>query len=100
MKRIIGFCALIFTCEAMLAQSFVRTGPEDNNRDANGKIQRSEYITNEWYDNWVFQVYGGAQTMISGYADKGNTGFDLGTAVITPAIRTLTANFPHFCNHL
>ena len=84
-KFIILF-ALLLSCEAMRAQSFVRTGPEDNNRDANGKVQRSEYITNEWYDNWVFQVYGGAQTMISGYADKGNTGFDLGTAVITPAI--------------
>lgn len=63
----------------------LHTSPEDNNRDANGKIQRSSYITNEWYDNWELGVSGGVQTMISGYADKQNTGFDIGTGVLTPS---------------
>ena len=53
-----------------------RDGPENANRDANGKYQRSGYITNPWYDNWSFGLAGGIQSL---------TGNHNGTVIVTPA---------------
>lgn len=77
----------VLSSVAVFAQTFEHVAPEDNNRDANGKISRSGYITNEWYDNWSISVAGGAQTIISGFPERqNNKGFDTGTAVFTPAL--------------
>ncbi len=40
-----------------------------SNRDQNGKIIRSGYITNPWYDNWVISAGAG----VSAVTAKGNT---------------------------
>lgn len=38
--------------------------PENNNRHADGKIDRGSYLTNAWYDNWTFGLAGGIQLML------------------------------------
>lgn len=55
----------------------------NTNRDENGKIIRTGYLTNPWYSNWSIGVSFGGQTMVSG-TDEHNTGFDNHTARITP----------------
>lgn len=50
------------------AQEFQTEYPTST-RDDEGKVIRSGYITNEWYDNWVISVDGGASTTLSGIAD-------------------------------
>lgn len=86
MKRILASICLVLASVVVFGQTFEKVAPEDNNRDENGKISRSGYITNEWYDNWSIAVAGGAQTMISGFPNNNNRGFDPGTAVFTPAL--------------
>lgn len=56
----------------------------DTNVDENGKHMRSRYLTNPWFDNWSITLSGGAQTLVSGTKEN-NTGFDFGTARVTPA---------------
>lgn len=53
--------------------------------DGNDKTKKSQYLTGPWYDNWVLSAGGGVQTMISGYANDSNRGFDTGTSVLTPS---------------
>ena len=93
MKKLITILYIALAPLALSAQTFTFTGPESSNRGADGKIVRSGYITNNWYDNWVIYAGAGAQTMVSGFADNGNRGFDLGTAVITPAYEVAIAKW-------
>lgn len=51
------------------AQEFTSEYPTSR-RDENGKVIRSGYITNEWYDNWVISVDGGATTYTSSLSDN------------------------------
>lgn len=76
------------------AQSFTKVDKdgrefEDYNRDANGKIIRGAYLTNEWYDNWVFGLSGGVQTLIApqndGIGFTPQVEFDV-TKWVTPSI--------------
>lgn len=59
----------------MLLFSFVSANAQEfkeypsSARDEKGKIVRSGYITNEWYDNWVISAGGGVSTLTA----KGNT---------------------------
>ena len=39
--------------------------PEDGNRTEDGKIVRGAYLTNDWYDNWVFGIAGGIHSVYS-----------------------------------
>lgn len=55
------------------------------NRDENGNINRGSYLTNPWYSNWSIGLAGGLETMVSG-TGANNSGFDLGTARITPSL--------------
>lgn len=57
----------------------------NTNIDEDGKRDRGSYLTNPWYSNWAVGIMGGAQTFVSGAKD-GSSGFDAGTAIITPSL--------------
>lgn len=44
---------------------------EDGNRDANGKIIRGAYLTNQWFDNWAFGLSAGVQGTFCGMKGSG-----------------------------
>lgn len=49
----------LFTILAVLSLSVAAFAQEDGNRDANGKIVRGPYETNNFWDNWGIGVAGG-----------------------------------------
>lgn len=64
----------------------------NTNIDENGKRNRGSYLTNPWYSNWSVGLSGGIQTMVSGTGEH-NTGFDTGTARLTPSIELTVAKW-------
>lgn len=89
---------LSFACPKSGAQGIItrflgdetHTDIEDNNRTADNRIIRGAYLTNQWYDNWVFGVGVGLQasyTSKDGARMRPTPSFDFTvTKWVTPTI--------------
>lgn len=76
-KTIAAVVLAMTACLSAFAQEFTAEYPTST-RDENGKVVKSGYITNMWYDNWVISVDGGATTYTSKVTDpKFAPAFDL-----------------------
>ena len=64
---LVFLCLAILSCNLTFAQEFKEY--PSSSRDSTGRIVRSGYITNQWYDNWVISAGGG----ISAVTAPGNT---------------------------